>query len=277
MPLSAVPIGGKDALNKRVPKSTKYGHVKGVVNSGFNMKKLEERFDGRLANIRFRRDEKFRRVKAYELEEVVRLASLDMLLLDIRDEDEFEELHIQGAKNYQSGYSQGPILSYSNCEPEKIIVIYDMDERKAINAGNLFFEKGIDNVFVLSGGMKKLQKEAPWLLEGRSVAGGGLPSPKGSEASCQTGISSVHSFQTHAPMRRPATDGPITHNKGTANPWKEQRVPRGRREAFFTLCCPSGPAAPPPAENPSAGSHQGHRKAQGRSSKLYTTSCEWHL
>jgi len=49
-----------------------------------------------MSNIRFRRNENFRRIKSSELEEIVRTVALDILLLDLRDEDEFIESHIQG-------------------------------------------------------------------------------------------------------------------------------------------------------------------------------------
>uniref|UniRef100_A0A061S6Y0 Centrosomal protein CEP41 n=1 Tax=Tetraselmis sp. GSL018 TaxID=582737 RepID=A0A061S6Y0_9CHLO len=114
------------------------------------------------------------------------------------------------------------ILDYSNREPERIIVIYDLDERIVLNAGNLFFEKGIDNVFVLSGGMKKLAKDAPWFIEGKGQVTEGTSSPSKDSAislgsSCP---SSALSYQTRPPRRAPALDGPLTHNRGTAQPWK---------------------------------------------------------
>jgi hypothetical protein len=42
------------------------------------MKKLEDKFDGRLANIRFRRDENVRRIKTRELEEILRTVRIWM-------------------------------------------------------------------------------------------------------------------------------------------------------------------------------------------------------
>ena len=45
------------------------------------------------------------------------------------------------------------ILQYANKEPASIIVIYDNDERQASLTGAIFFEKGFDNVYVLTGGL----------------------------------------------------------------------------------------------------------------------------
>lgn len=44
------------------------------------------------------------------------------------------------------------ILAYVNGGPQKIIVLSDLDEHMAFTAGNSFYEKGVDNVFIVSGG-----------------------------------------------------------------------------------------------------------------------------
>eukprot|EP00873_Tetraselmis_striata_P035328 jgi/Tetstr1/455592/TSEL_042404.t1 len=175
MPMSAEPLGGKNALDKRIPKSGKYSKVTSVVKSGTS--KRESTCGPRLENIRFRRDESVRRISIKYLEEALRTATLDVLLLDMRDEDVFEQMHIRGARNYPArmlSRSTNPftpeILDQLNREEElKIIVIYNGDERKAMMSGNIFFEKGVDNVFVLSAGMKDVVTQIPWMMAGGSV------------------------------------------------------------------------------------------------------------
>ena len=46
------------------------------------------------------------------------------------------------------------ILEFKNREPNRIIVLYccDTSVATAISAANQFYEKGFDNVFILSGG-----------------------------------------------------------------------------------------------------------------------------
>ena len=46
------------------------------------------------------------------------------------------------------------ILAYINGAPQKIIVLSDLDEHMAFTAGNSFYEKGDDNVFIVSGGIQ---------------------------------------------------------------------------------------------------------------------------
>ena len=45
------------------------------------------------------------------------------------------------------------ILAFQNREPDRIIVLYDGNCSIAPAAGNRFFEKGIDNIFILSAGV----------------------------------------------------------------------------------------------------------------------------
>ena len=44
------------------------------------------------------------------------------------------------------------LYSYKNKE-DKIIVVYHFDEKKGIDYVTQFFEKGFDNIFLLSGGI----------------------------------------------------------------------------------------------------------------------------
>mmetsp|Transcript_25719 Transcript_25719/g.31176 ORF Transcript_25719/g.31176 Transcript_25719/m.31176 type:complete len:156 (+) Transcript_25719:171-638(+) len=132
---------------------------------------------------------------------------MDYLLLDMRDADDFAKCHINGALNYpapmlsRSVNNFTPeILTYSNKEPDKIIIIYDSDERIVVPAGNLFFEKGIDNVFVLSGGLKALAQNHPQLAEGQLP----IPSRPASPAlSVRSSTSSLRSMYSQAAARRP--------------------------------------------------------------------------
>ena len=47
------------------------------------------------------------------------------------------------------------MLKYSNAAPAKVIVVYDLTGSTAAAEGNLFVEKGIDNLIVLTGGEQK--------------------------------------------------------------------------------------------------------------------------
>uniref|UniRef100_A0A8C4Q4S4 Centrosomal protein 41 n=1 Tax=Eptatretus burgeri TaxID=7764 RepID=A0A8C4Q4S4_EPTBU len=90
------------------------------------------------------------------------------LLLDLRDSDAYKQCHIIGAYNYPSAmlsrscnqYSK-EILQYKNY-PGKIIVVYDEDERIAPTTATILCEHGLENIYMLSGGLKVLAQRFPW-------------------------------------------------------------------------------------------------------------------
>lgn len=195
------------ASERRIPQNPKYASVRPQVDSGFNEIKFSEKFDLAKMNARFRRDENFRRLKPSTFAALQNERDIEFLLLDVRDNDEHAKSHIQDALCYpapmlsRSCNNFTPeILAFSNKEPEKIIIIYDLDERVAVPAGNLFFEKGVDNVFLLSGGLRALSVDYPELIEGELPR---PPSPCPTHASVRSSHGSVRSFTSQTPSNKP--------------------------------------------------------------------------
>uniref|UniRef100_H2YBX5 Rhodanese domain-containing protein n=1 Tax=Ciona savignyi TaxID=51511 RepID=H2YBX5_CIOSA len=89
------------------------------------------------------------------------------LILDVRDQDEYAACHIIGAKNYpiamlsrtMNNFTR-EILDFKN-SPGRIIIIYDEDERIGTVAAKTMVERGFDNMFLLSGGLKVLSQKIP--------------------------------------------------------------------------------------------------------------------
>lgn len=89
------------------------------------------------------------------------------LLLDLRDKDVYDQCHIITAECYPTAmlsravnnYTRN-ILNYRN-KTGKIIVIYDEDERISTTAATTFVDRGFDNVFLLSGGLKVAAQKFP--------------------------------------------------------------------------------------------------------------------
>ncbi|PVD25100.1 hypothetical protein C0Q70_15598 [Pomacea canaliculata] len=87
-------------------------------------------------------------------------SSCPYLLLDIRDQDAYNECHIITAKSYpiamlsrSVNYETKDMLQFKN-QPGKIIVIYDEDEKISHRAATTLVQRGYDNLFMLSGGLK---------------------------------------------------------------------------------------------------------------------------
>ncbi|XP_072291650.1 centrosomal protein of 41 kDa [Eucyclogobius newberryi] len=92
------------------------------------------------------------------------------LLLDVRDRDQYDSCHIVSAHSLpvtwlsrtMSPYTR-EVLQYKNA-PGKIIIVYDEDERIAIQAATIMCQRGIENLFMLSGGLKVLAQKFPGSL-----------------------------------------------------------------------------------------------------------------
>lgn len=124
-----------------------------------------------------------------EMSVVPEVESLPYLLLDVRDEDAFKQCHIIGALSYPSAmlsrsynYFTKEILTFKN-KLGKIIILYDEDERIAPAAATTFVQREVENVFMLSGGLKVLNKKFPEGLVTGTVPQSCLPTPPSSRKS----------------------------------------------------------------------------------------------
>jgi len=95
------------------------------------------------------------------------LTSLPYLLLDIRDQDAYDQCHIIGSLNYPAAmlsrsvnYLSKEMLLFKN-KPGKVIIVYDADEKICPNVATVLVQREIDNVIMLSGGLKVLHKKFP--------------------------------------------------------------------------------------------------------------------
>lgn len=92
------------------------------------------------------------------------------LLLDMRDEEEFEKCHIQGAKLYpKARLSRAtnqftPELLAFKAHPEKMIVVYDDYGKMSAEAAQMMAERGFDNIFLLHEGLAAFAEEFPNLV-----------------------------------------------------------------------------------------------------------------
>ncbi|XP_067325462.1 centrosomal protein of 41 kDa [Anolis sagrei] len=89
------------------------------------------------------------------------------LLLDVRERDAYDQCHIVGAYSYpiatlsrtMNPYTND-VLEYKNAHG-KIIILYDDDERVASQAATTMCERGFENLFMLSGGLRVIAQKVP--------------------------------------------------------------------------------------------------------------------
>ncbi|KAK2867193.1 hypothetical protein Q8A67_025310 [Cirrhinus molitorella] len=107
------------------------------------------------------------------------------LLLDVRDREQYDQCHIISAYCYpiatlsrtMNPYTK-EVLDYKNASG-KIIILYDEDERIASQAATTMCERGFENLFMLSGGLKVVTQKFPEGMTTGSIPISCLPSPSG--------------------------------------------------------------------------------------------------
>ncbi|KAM3609900.1 uncharacterized protein V6R79_022203 [Siganus canaliculatus] len=115
-------------------------------------------------------------------------ADCPYLLLDVRDRDQYDQCHIISAQSFpissltrtMNPYTK-EVLEYKNAAG-KIIIVYDEDERVASQAATVMCERGFENLFMLSGGLKVIAQKFPEGMTTGSIPASCLPAPTSSKA-----------------------------------------------------------------------------------------------
>jgi centrosomal protein CEP41 len=115
-------------------------------------------------------------------------ADTKFILLDLREEEDYKKWHIREsisfpAPNITRDKTFGQLLRFKN-NPDKIIVVYMYDERSGTQYAKILFEKGFDNVYLLSGGVDKFYEDHNEFVEGTDLPA--LPKPKTAMGSTKT-------------------------------------------------------------------------------------------
>jgi centrosomal protein CEP41 len=109
----------------------------------------------------------------YNTEQLGITSDTSYILLDLREEDEYEKFHIKESINFPA-----PNISRDKIIPElyrfrnkedKLIVVYMRDERSGSSAAKTFYEKGYDNIYLLSGGIEDFMMAYPELIIGTEL------------------------------------------------------------------------------------------------------------
>eukprot|EP00392_Amoebophrya_sp_AT5.2_P006606 g6618.t1 len=84
-----------------------------------------------------------------------------LLVLDVRDADEFEKCHVQGAKPYPKQLLNhdkisAELYAFKGAEnPGKRLVVYDTDDKTTARIATILVEKGFTSLYALSGGFEE--------------------------------------------------------------------------------------------------------------------------
>jgi centrosomal protein CEP41 len=129
------------------------------------------------------------RIITYE-EEAMPTWERPYLLLDVRDPVDFSRGHLLQARSYpytmmRRDQIHPEIYSFKNKEG-RLIIMYCDDERISVDAAHLLVQRGCDNVFVLTGGLKEFSAHFLHFCEG-DVPTSPVKIPPKARASSRTG------------------------------------------------------------------------------------------
>lgn len=180
-----------------MPKSEKYAHVRSVLDTGLTVDKVKSvtarEFAKRRDEIFFRitRAQLFELYHEYEADEyesimdsahgaggrIVTYSETDQpvyskpyLILDIRESHEFNACHLMQARSFpyallRRDQLHPEVYRFKN-KTECLIILYCDDERMSRDAAKDMVDRGVDNIFLLTGGMKEFAYEYPDFVEG---------------------------------------------------------------------------------------------------------------
>jgi centrosomal protein CEP41 len=109
----------------------------------------------------------------YTTEQLGITSDTKFILLDLRNEDEHEKYHIKESINFpEPNISRDKVIPelyrYRN-KDDKLIIVYMNDERSGSSAAKKFYEKGYDNIYLLSGGIEEFLLATPELIVGKEL------------------------------------------------------------------------------------------------------------
>lgn len=194
-------------MERRVPKNEKYAHVRGTLDTGLTVEKVKfvtaREYSKRRDEIFFRinKNQMFELLNEYEVDEYESITetgnhSLKIvsysdtagpvyekpyLILDVREVDFFNEYHIVQARSFpymmlRRDQMHPEIYRFRN-KPETLIIVCCDDEVQSRESAKVMVDRGVDNVYVLTGGINEFAYEYPMYIEGRPPA-----PPKSSKA-----------------------------------------------------------------------------------------------
>nr|CCC90050.1 conserved hypothetical protein [Trypanosoma congolense IL3000] len=185
-------IGDPDILLRKTATNPKYDHVKPVVETGMTAE-LARFMKYGTAAIYKTAGEPFHRVRSKVVGDYIRQQRQkseglndggfnhpmdeyrkdadqppkEFLILDVRSEEEYAACHISGALHYPKRkmvHAINPLLpemyNFKNKE-NKLIIVYDLEEELTIgqNVALCVFEKGVDNVAMITGGLREFVQD----------------------------------------------------------------------------------------------------------------------
>eukprot|EP01138_Halocafeteria_seosinensis_P001910 gb/GECG01001956.1/.p1 GENE.gb/GECG01001956.1/~~gb/GECG01001956.1/.p1 ORF type:complete len:285 (+),score=27.77 gb/GECG01001956.1/:1-855(+) len=232
--------GLPEGTDRKIKENPRYKHVKSTLDTGPTTKKQHIPTTREVTK---RRDEIFERIRPLELYSMIveyeegqntgteggpqivtipaaadKDTSKPFLLVDARDKEAYDQCHLMEAINFPAillnrDKIDYQIMQYKN-KPDCCIVIYDENESVAPSVAGKLVERGYENVYLLTGGLRVVAKKYPLLIDGE-IPEGLVPSEDSSPRTARTNGqgSSVTPRHPSASSRRSRKDASAANGK----------------------------------------------------------------
>lgn len=185
-------------MERTVPKSDKYAHIRGTLDTGLTIEKVKfitaREYSKRRDEIFFRinKNQLFELLNEYEVDEYESIAQTahnalkivsysenagpvyekPYLILDVREIHNFNEYHVLQARSFpyqmlRRDQMHPEVYRFKN-KPETLIIVCCDDEKISHECAKVLVDRGVDNVYLLTGGIHEFAYEYPTYIEGRA-------------------------------------------------------------------------------------------------------------
>lgn len=204
------PLKGLSPMEKKVPVNKKYSNVESKLDTGLTVHKVKYVSTREYAK---RRDEIYFRIspeqlyelyceyEADEYEDIAEAAGDERgprivtyseaetptnnkpyLILDVRSLEEFNNYHLLQARTFpyvmlRRDQTHPELHTFKN-KPGHLIIVVSEDEREGRDAAKTLVDRGTDNIYLLTGGIKEFAQEYPAFVEGNPPSPPKKPSAK---------------------------------------------------------------------------------------------------
>eukprot|EP00316_Scyphosphaera_apsteinii_P009521 CAMPEP_0119333984 /NCGR_PEP_ID=MMETSP1333-20130426/86392_1 /TAXON_ID=418940 /ORGANISM="Scyphosphaera apsteinii, Strain RCC1455" /LENGTH=234 /DNA_ID=CAMNT_0007344187 /DNA_START=8 /DNA_END=713 /DNA_ORIENTATION=- len=97
----------------------------------------------------------------------------NLLILDCRSFEQYDACHVYGAMHYDrtdlskatNNFPREVYFYKGSVESDKMVLLYDADGKSLTQVANSFVEKGVENTYVLAGGIEGVTVRCPHILQ----------------------------------------------------------------------------------------------------------------
>eukprot|EP00755_Sulcionema_specki_P024602 Sspe_Gene.15101::Locus_5241_Transcript_1_3_Confidence_0.500_Length_1201::g.15101::m.15101/K16455/CEP41, TSGA14; centrosomal protein CEP41 len=222
-------IGDRDILEKRMPhrkemegyQKKHYGHIQSTIDTGPNHNNTK---DPSVKEVKRDAHEHFKRIKPSTLHRLLTTPLMEretkVLVIDVREQDDYSKAHIADAIRFPPAklcHAMHPFLPEMHEHLNKenhIVVAYDLDDTMVQHVANQIFERGMDNIYVLTGGLYEYVRDH---VEG-VVGEPPIPPPDDRRPVRKKGLSDTASSITRGAVSGASSFKPKSLSSSTARP-----------------------------------------------------------